>query len=246
MSADKSAPTTTDSAWGLRYPGLVVGKGGRNEVMEFTGMWPLKPDTDLVAFTDTLSREAPVWKGPGKTFSEGTTKLGLIRTARWFVVRTPDFKGYTLFFISQFDGSLSKYFDDFILNGKEVLSGVWGHCVGCPSGPDATARDIVEYIAQGQIKTLAVYDVAPSVSITQIYKGADWYEKTQKFQRAVAAGEGSLEDKVNAFFKELAEPYKPVVSGAQIDTDVARQWQYEDVAERLQNFMAAKSQRSAA
>jgi hypothetical protein len=51
---------------------------------------------------------------------------------------------------------------------------------------------------------------------------------------------------VNAFFKELAEPYKPVVSDAMIDTDVVREWQYEDVAERLQNFIAAKSQRSAA
>ena len=67
----------------------------------------------------------------------------------------------------------------------------------------------------------------------QIYKTADWYEKTQKFQRAVAAGDGNLEDKVNAFFKELAEPYEFVRSGAAIDTDVAHQWQYADVAERL-------------
>ena len=68
--------------------------------------------------------------------------------------------------------------------------------------------DIVEYIARGQIKTLACYDVSPSLSIGQIYKAADWYEKTQKFQRAVAKGDGELEDKVNAFFKELAEPYE--------------------------------------
>ena len=34
-----------------------------------------------------------------------TTKLGLIRTARWFVARTQDFDGYTLFFVSQFDGT---------------------------------------------------------------------------------------------------------------------------------------------
>jgi hypothetical protein len=109
-----------------------------------------------------------------------TTKLGLIRTARWFVARTQDFEGYTLFFVSQFDGTLEKYFDDFTLNGKENLAAIWGNCVGCPTGPNVTARDIVEYIASGQIKTLACYDVAPSLSIGQIYKAADWYEKTQK------------------------------------------------------------------
>ena len=69
---------------------------------------------------------------------------------------------------------------------------------------------------------------------------ADWYEKTQKFQRAVAKGGGKLEDKVNAFFKELAEPYKPVPSDAVMDTDVAREWQYTDVAEHL-SIKAAKA-----
>ncbi|MDL2409552.1 hypothetical protein PY650_28770 [Rhizobium calliandrae] len=222
---------TSASAWGLRYPGLVMGTGGKNEVKEFTGMWGLKPDADLVAFTETLSREVPVWGGPGKTFSEATTMLGLIRTARWFVARVQDFDGYALFFISQFDGSLDKYFDDFVLNGKENLLKIWGHCVGCPTGPDVTARDVVEYIARGQIKTLACYDVAPSLSIGQIYKAADWYEKTLKFQRAVANG-GNLDEQVDAFFDELAQPYKPVLSAAMIDTDVGRHWQYEDLAER--------------
>ncbi|WP_331373382.1 hypothetical protein [Sinorhizobium chiapasense] len=231
--AELSEPNTSAGAWGLRYPGLVMGNGGKNEVKEFTGMWALQPDADLVALTDTLSREIPVWGGPGKTFSEATTMLGLIRTARWFVARTQDFGGYTLFFISQFDGTLEKYFDDFVLNGKENLTKIWGQCVGCPTGPDATARDIVEYIARGQIKTLACYDVAPSLSIGQIYKAADWYEKTLKFQRAVAKGDGNLDDAVDAFFHELAQPYEPVLSGAMIDTDVAHQWQYEDVAERL-------------
>jgi hypothetical protein len=162
-----------------------------------------------------------------------TTKLGLIRTARWFAARTQDFEGYTLFFVSQFYGTLEKYFDDFTLNGKENLAAIWGNCVGCPTGPNVTARDIVEYIASGQIKTLACYDVAPSLSIGQIYKAADWYEKTQQFQRAIAKGDGNLENKVNAFLKELATPYKEVVSDAMIDTDVAREWQCEDVAERV-------------
>lgn len=239
-STKQAGPTTAAGAWGLRNPGLVMSAGGKNEVKEFTGMWRLKPDADLVAFTDTLSREVPVWGGPGKTFSEATTMLGLIRTARWFVARTQDFDGYTLFFVSQFDGSLDKYFDDFVLNGKENLTKIWGHCVGCPTGPDVTARNVVEYIARGQIKTLACYDVAPSISISQIYKTADWYEKTLKFQRAVAKGDGDLKEKVNAFFKQLAQPYEPVLSAAMIDTDVARQWQYEDVRERVEKPAAAK------
>ena len=72
-----------------------------------------------------------------------------------------------------------------MLNGKTNLEKVWGQCIGCPTGPDATARDIVQYIARGQIKTLACYDALPSLNFGQIQKMADWYEKTQKFQRAV-------------------------------------------------------------
>jgi hypothetical protein len=212
----------------------LMSTGGKNEVKEFTGMWRLKPDADLQAFTDTLSREVPIWGGPGKTFAEATTMLGLIRTARWFVARTQDFEGYTLFFISQFDGSLDKYFDDFVLNGKENLLKIWGQCAGCPDGPDDTARDVVQYIARGQIKTLACYDVAPSLSISQIYKAADWYEKTLKFQRAVAKGDGDLEETVNDFLKQLAHPYQPVPSSAMVDTDAGRQWQYEDVRELVE------------
>ena len=116
-----------------------------------------------------------------------------------------------------------------MLNGKENLEAIWGHCIGCPTGPDATARDIVQYIARGQIKTLACYDAFPSLSNSQIEKQADWYAKTQKFQRAVGQGDGNLEDKVNAFLSELAEPYEHVRSAAAIDTDVAREPQYTDV-----------------
>ena len=235
--ANRSGPTTSAGAWGLRYPGLVMTADGKSTVKEFTGMWRLKPNADLVAFTSVLAPGG--WLNPaGATFSVQTTKLGLIRTARWFVARTQDFDGYTLFFISQFDGTLEKYFDDFTLNGKDNLSAVWGHCVGCPTGPDVTARDVVEYIARGQIKTLACYDVAPSLSIAQIYKAADWYGKTQKFQRAVAKGDGNLEETVNAFLKDLARPYEPVPSAAMIDTDVAREWQYEDVPERVEGKLA--------
>jgi hypothetical protein len=217
-----------------------MGTGGKNSVKEFTGMWRLKPDADLVALTTALAPGGWI-NPPGATFSEQMTKLGLIRSARWFVARTQDFDGYTLVFVSQFDGTLEKYFDDFVLNGAENLQAVWGQCVGCPSGPDVSARDLVEYIARGQIKTLACYDVAPALSIVQIYKAADWYDKTQKFQRAVAKGDGSLEDAVNAFLAALAEPYAVVPSGASIDTNVATQWQYEDVAERVEKTCAAKA-----
>ena len=173
------------------------------------------------------------WTPPDSNFCEATTALGLIRTARWFVAKTQDFDGWTLFFVTQFDGSLQKYFDDFVLNGKDNLLKVWGQCVGCPDGPDATASDVVEFIARGQIKTLACYDFAPSLGNTQIFKAQDWYEKAQKFQRAVASGDGNLEQKVEAFLAELAEPSPSVPSAAAIDTDVANQWQYDDVAEYL-------------
>ena len=120
-----------------------------------------------------------------------------------------------------------------MLNGRENLEVIWGTCIGCPTGPNVTARDIVQYIARGQIKTLACYDAFPSLSNSQIEKQADWYQKTQKFQRAVYSGDGNVEDKVNAFFSELAKPYEFVRSGAAIDTDVANEWQYTDVPERL-------------
>ena len=222
--------TTTTGAWDLRHPGLIM-KDGQGEVHEFMGMWPLKPDADLVKFTNTLAfRE--FWNPPELTFSEATTLLGLIRAARWFVGTSTEF-GPTLYFISQFDSSLDKYFDDFVLNGKENLECIWGQCIGCPNGPDATARDIVQYIARGQIKTMACYDAFPSLSNSQIEKQADWYVKTQKFQRAVAIGGGKLEDKVNAFLSELAKPYEHVRSAAAIDTDVANERQFTDVPERL-------------
>jgi hypothetical protein len=222
----EDTPTTSSSAWGLRYPGLPMRTDDGNQVSEFTGMWPLKPDADLVAITKHLAPGG--WVEPaGASFSEQTTKLGLIRTARWFVAKTQYFDGYTLIFVSQFDSSVEKYFDDFTLNGKANLAAIWGDCIGCPTGPDDTVRDIVEYIARGQVKTLACYDVAPSISIAQLYKHADWYEKTQRFQRAVAKGDGSLEEHVDAFLSELAEPAAPVPSGAAVDTDVARETQYE-------------------
>ncbi len=218
------------STYDLRHPGLVM-KDGNGEVHEFTGMWPLRPDADLVLFTNGLAYHE-YWTPPGYSFTQATTALGLIRTARWFIGNSAEF-GPTLYFISQFDSSLEKYFDDFVLNGKTNLLKIWGTCIGCPSGPDTTARDVVNYIARGQIKTLACYDAFPSLSNSQIQKQADWYEKTQKFQRAVMAGGGSLEEKVDAFLAELAKPYAFVPSGAAIDTDAANQQQFTDVAERL-------------
>jgi hypothetical protein len=39
--SEQPEPTTSAGAWGLRYPGLVMSTGGKNEVKEFTGMWRL-------------------------------------------------------------------------------------------------------------------------------------------------------------------------------------------------------------
>jgi hypothetical protein len=228
---DIAGPDAGGGAWSMRYPGLTMSTTGRNTVKEFTGMWPLKPDADLEALEAALLPGG--WTPVEGCFTEATTSLGLIRTARWFVARTQDFDGYTLFFVTQFDGSLAKYLDDFVLNGKENLQKVWGQCIGCPMGPDSTAAEVVDFIARGQIKTLACYDFAPSLSNSQFYKNADWYEKTQKFQRAVAEGDGELADLVDAFLAELAEPAPPVPSAAAVDTDVAQEWQYEDVPEHL-------------
>jgi hypothetical protein len=221
---------TSTGGYDLRHPGLIM-KDGEREVHEFIGMWPLKPDADLVEATNALAF-SQYWDPPTMSFAQATTMLGLIRAARWFVGTTAEF-GPTLYFISQFDSSLEKYFDDFVLNGKNNLEKIWGQCIGCPSGPNATARDIVNYIARGQIKTLACYDAFPSLSNSQIEKQADWYEKTLKFQRAVAQDGGKLEDKVDAFLAELAKPYEHVRSAAAIDTDVAKQRQFTDVPERL-------------
>ena len=73
-----------------------------------------------------------------------TTKLGLIRTARWFVGRSTDF-GTTLYFISQFDSNLEKYFDDFVLNGKENLESGLGQMCRLPdrSGCDSARHRAV-------------------------------------------------------------------------------------------------------
>jgi hypothetical protein len=234
MSTDspitKSEATKSAASWDLRHPGLIM-KDGKGEVHEFMGMWPLKPDADLVALTKGLAPGGFV-EPPGASFSELTTQLGLIRAARWFVGTSSEF-GPTLYFISQFDSSLAKYFDDFVLNGSKNLELVWGQCIGCPTGPDVTARDIVQYIARGQIKTLACYDAFPSLSNSQIEKQADWYAKTQKFQRAVAKCDGNLADQVDAFLSELTKPYEHVRSAAAIDTDVGTERQYTDVPERL-------------
>ena len=134
-STEHTGPTTTAGAWGLRYPGLVMSKGGKNEVKEFTGMW--RPQARRRP-GGVHERAGPGrWMDPpGESFSEQTTKLGLIRTARWFVGRTQDFGGYTLFFVSQFDGTLEKYFDDFVLNGKDNLAGDLGPLRRLPDRPE--------------------------------------------------------------------------------------------------------------
>ena len=221
-ASEQTGPNTSAGAWGLRYPGLVMSTAGKNEVKEFTGMWRLKPDADLVAFTEALAPRGPwIWARPGELFSVMTTMLGLDPNGP--LVRRQDAGLRRIYPVLH----LSVRWD----SGQVLrrLRSQWegqpvkdlGPLRRLPDRPGCDSAGVVEYIARGQIKTLACYDVAPGLSIGQIYKTADWYEKTLKFQRALAKGDGKLEDKVNAFLKELAEPYNPVLSAAMIDTDVS-------------------------
>ena len=54
MNNEQSGPVTNAVGWDLRHPGLIM-KDGKGEVHEFMGMWPLKPDADLVTLTNTLA-----------------------------------------------------------------------------------------------------------------------------------------------------------------------------------------------
>jgi hypothetical protein len=61
----QSAPATSAASWDLRHPGLVMRGNNGEEIHEFTGMWPLKPDADLVAITDgTEPQSAPIGRAP--------------------------------------------------------------------------------------------------------------------------------------------------------------------------------------
>ena len=60
----QSEPATSGASWDLRHPGLIMTGANGEEIHEFTGMWPLKPDADLVVTTDGLSREPPSGEAP--------------------------------------------------------------------------------------------------------------------------------------------------------------------------------------
>ena len=221
--------TTTAGAWDLRHPGLIMKDGNGEEIHEFMGMWPLKPDADLVRFTNDAEPFGTFW-GPAwhLTFSEATTLLGLIRAARWFVGTSTEF-GPTLYFVSQFDSSLEKYFDDFVLNGRENLEAIWGQCIGCPTGPNATARDIVQYIARGQIKTLAVYDAFPSLNNSQIEKHGRLVREDAEIPARRSPTATASSRTRSTLLERAGQALRIRASAAAIDTDVANEPQFTDV-----------------
>ena len=226
-------PISSLENWGLRSAGLAMGSDAN--VREFTGCYPLKPGADVGKIARTFT---DLWTPPNG-FLAATAKLALIRSARWFVAKTQYFEGDTLFFISQFDGTLVKYFDDFVLNGKENLYGVWGQCIGCP---DDTARNIVEYVARGQLATLVAYDASPDVSNNQLLRLVDWYNKTRAFQKSLADSSKSLEDKVQEFLSSLGGQSPQIRNDANIDQTMGVDGappQYEDVSERLKDVRHA-------
>ena len=107
-------------AWDLRHPGLIMKAATARKCTNSLGMWPLKPDADLVGLTNALSREAPFWGGPGKTFSEATTHArpdprgALVRRHQHRVRSHPLLR----LAVRQQPGEV---FDDFVLNGKGNL-----------------------------------------------------------------------------------------------------------------------------
>ena len=66
MSQEQSNSTTSAGAWDLRHPGCIMKGGNGEEIHEFMGMWPLKPDADLVGFTRCAEPRGPflgrAWK----------------------------------------------------------------------------------------------------------------------------------------------------------------------------------------
>ncbi len=62
----QSAPTTSAASWDLRHPGCIMRGGNGEEIHEFMGMWPLKPDADLVELTRCAEPRGPflgrAWK----------------------------------------------------------------------------------------------------------------------------------------------------------------------------------------
>jgi hypothetical protein len=61
------------------------------------------------------------------------------------------------------------------------------------SGPDATARDIVQYIARGQIRTVAVTMLAWASATARSRSRPTGTRRTQKFQREVAGPEWNVQ-----------------------------------------------------
>ena len=58
FSAEQAEPSTSAGAWGMRHTGLIMGKGGKNEVKEFTGMWREHPQATaehIATFVRTTS-----------------------------------------------------------------------------------------------------------------------------------------------------------------------------------------------
>ena len=157
--------------------------------------------------------------------------LGLIRTARWFVGTSTEF-GPTLYFVSQFDSSLEKYFDDFVLNGKANLEKVWGNALAVRP---ARTRRLATSCSTSRAVRSRPWPVTTRFRASTSARSRRWPIGTRRRRSSSAryAGDGSLEDKVNAFFAELAKPYEFVRSGAAIDTDVVNEPQYTNVPERL-------------
>ena len=80
----ESGPSPSGGGWDLRHPGLVMTGSNGEEIHEFTGMWPLKPDADLVTFVDSLS----IGPASSKRNERSVLRGGQVRTAQSSCWRT--------------------------------------------------------------------------------------------------------------------------------------------------------------
>jgi hypothetical protein len=84
ISAEQTGPSTSAGAWGLRYPGLIMGKGGKNEVKEFTGMWRLN-----LCSVASWGHNTEMHIGRGSQGASSSSSCSSSNPGKWGIALTP-------------------------------------------------------------------------------------------------------------------------------------------------------------